>query len=846
MPPAGSWRIRGNNLVACSIKKLILKLIANQYNPSVMPRTIFILQILLCSAACYSQPIISSFSPLNGPAGAALSIAGSGFSATPANNIVYFGAVRATVSSASTNSLAVVVPSGATFEPITITTNNLTASSAMPFGLTFPGGGAITDYSFEPSIDKTAGPEPFDINNADFDGDGKTDLVVVNLNFPYSFSIFRNSSTAGNITFAPKTDYPTGIEPVSVAVADIDGDGKKDIVVANNGSFTVSIFRNISSPGSISFDARIDLPAAVPFMVCIADLDKDGRPDLVTANMVSNSISIFRNTGGVGNISFAARTDFPTGSEPISVGIADMDGDTKPDLAVSNSISDNVTIFRNNSSPGIISLMNIANYATGSEPGKIVMADIDGDGKPDMNLTSGGAISVYKNSSTAGNISFATPVNFTNANSAISIADIDGDGKPDIAAVKNSDTLSIIRNISTTGNIQFEPEAKVKTSSFPHSMTISDLDGDNMPDITTANQFANSISIIRNKVNGPNVKNFSPTAAPQGFSVFITGTNFTGVSSVTFGGVPAQSFFVINPNAIDAKVGNGASGEVAVTGPLGTAKKAGFTLLYFPQVDSFSPLSGPAGTTVVIHGKGFLTTTSVKFGNTNAQSYSVISDTLISAVVGTGNSGNVSVTSTIGTASLPGFTFTFAPIPKIISFSPQAGPSGTIVNITGVNFNPSIGGNSVHFGAAKATVTAASSNLLTVTVPTGTSFEPISVSCNNLVAYSTKPFVLTFPTGPAFTMGNFSENISKSGTPAATPLRGFDIDGDNKTDFAYAATNELVVSVVMNHSTPGNLVFADEVRIYLSDQPTDVDFGDIDGDGKKDEHSRNYRICPKD
>lgn len=89
-------------------------------------------------------PTITSFTPTSGPVGTTVTISGSNFSSTAANNIVYFGAVKATVTAATSTSLSVTVPTGATYAPITVTVNGLTTYSQAPFILTFSGGGAIT------------------------------------------------------------------------------------------------------------------------------------------------------------------------------------------------------------------------------------------------------------------------------------------------------------------------------------------------------------------------------------------------------------------------------------------------------------------------------------------------------------------------------------------------------------------------------------------------------------------------------------------------------------------------------------------------------------------------------
>ncbi len=137
-------------------------------------------------------------------------------------------------------------------------------------------------------------------------------------------SVFRNTSTSGSITagsFAAKVDFTTGTDPYGIAIGDIDGDGKPDLVVANYSSNTVSVFRNTSTSGSIttgSFAAKVDFTTGTdPYGVAIGDIE--GKPDLVVTNSGSNTVSIYRNTSTSGSItagSFAAKVDFTTGTNP--------------------------------------------------------------------------------------------------------------------------------------------------------------------------------------------------------------------------------------------------------------------------------------------------------------------------------------------------------------------------------------------------------------------------------------------------------------------------------------------------------------------------------------------------
>src|ERR1019366_823085 len=134
----------------------------------------------------------------------------------------------------------------------------------------------------------------------DIDGDGKPDLAIANWN-SNSVSVFRNTSTSGTVSFAAKVDFTTGGNPESVSIGDIDGDGKPDLVLANNASSTVSVLRNTSTSGTVSFAAKVDFATgASPHSVSIGDIDGDGKSDLAVANSSSNTVSVFRNTSTSG------------------------------------------------------------------------------------------------------------------------------------------------------------------------------------------------------------------------------------------------------------------------------------------------------------------------------------------------------------------------------------------------------------------------------------------------------------------------------------------------------------------------------------------------------------------
>lgn len=467
----------------------------------------------------FAQPTITSFSPASGPIGTSVTISGTNFNTTPANNMVFFGAVKATVNTAASTSLTVIVPVGATYQYISITdiTTGLTAFSAQPFITSFTCGGVMNANSFAPKLDYAmeAGAGPFNVAIGDLDGDGKSDIAVANVN-SNTVSVFRNMSTNGTISFPTKVDFIMGGGSYSVAIGDLDGDGKPDLAVANYTLSTVSVFRNTSISGTISFDTKVDFTtAAGPFKVAIGDLEGDGKPDLAVANWSSNTVSVLKNTSISGTISFAAKVDYTAGDGPRSIAIGDLDGNGMPDLAVTNLWDHTVSVFGNTSMSGTISFAAKLDYTTGPSAESVVIGDLDGDGKSDLaTAKAGNTVSVFRNTSISGAISFTPYVDYLAGTDhrSIAIGDLDGDGKPDLAAANSSSNLLVLKNTSVSGTVSFFADAGYSTGTDPRSVAIGDLDGDGKADLAVANFNSNTVSVFRNQLSAIAAMTSSNTA----------------------------------------------------------------------------------------------------------------------------------------------------------------------------------------------------------------------------------------------------------------------------------------------------------------------------------------------
>lgn len=255
----------------------------------------------------------------------------------------------------------------------------------------------------------------------------------------------------------------------------------------------------------------------------------------------------------------------------------------------------------------------------------------------------------------------------------------------------------------------------------------------------------------------PSVLFVSPQSGGTGTIVTIIGTHLDNVSSVSFGGTPA-SFTINNPTQLTAVVGNGASGTITLTTLVGsTTSTQRFTFIPPPNVLFITPQSGAAGTVVTIVGTNLDSTRSVAFGGVPAQSFTQISPTQLSAIIGVnGATGTVSATTPGGTSSSQQ-VFTFVAPPVITFVSPTTGGTGTIVNIIGTNFTNVTG---VSFGGTPAqNFIVSSPSQIIATLGNGSS-GAITVTTQTGATSATQQFVFTAP--PSITF--FSPSMGGAGT----------------------------------------------------------------------------------
>lgn len=613
-------------------------------------------------------PAVSDFNPTSGPVGTTVTITGSNFSGTSSDNIVYFGSVKANITNASTNELTVTVPPGATYQPITVTVNGLTAFSAKIFITTFPEGGSIDLNSFGDPTSYEPGFDGRMIAIGDLDGDGKSDIAIAG--YGPIISVFRNISTSNVISFAPAVNFTIGDFGSDITMGDLDGDGKLDLAITCESLHQLFVFRNVSTSGAIttgSFEPKLVFATDIfPHDVSIDDLDGDGKADLAVATQ-HGKVNVFRNTSTMGSLttsSFASAVKFTVNLETQAISTRDLDGDGKSEIVTASFGTNTISVLRNTSTPGSIVAGSFAakvDFATGSYPHKMAIADLDGDNKPDISVLNynSNTVSVFKNVSALGSIStssFSPKVDFTTGEglSSVTVADVDGDGKPDLCV--SASTFSIFRNVSTPGVLaisSFAPKVDFSNTGIVARIAVGDLNNDGKADLTYVNY---KLFILPNIIDTPFLSDFTPSHGDEGTMVTITGNNFDPIASnniIKFNGTLA-TVNTATASSIEVTVPAGATTGFITVEVNGLQFRSRSMFILAPVITSFTPSNGLVGSTVVISGANFdpLPSNNVVAFNGMTAFVTNSTPTSITAIVPPGT------TSGLITVSVNGFTAT--------------------------------------------------------------------------------------------------------------------------------------------------------------------------------------------
>ncbi len=315
-------------------------------------------------------------------------------------------------------------------------------------------------------------------------------------------------------SFAAPAGYRTGRSPTAIAIGDLSGDGRRDLVTAN--SATVSVLLN---RGDGTFGARRDLPGGGD-AVAIADLNGDGRRDVVVVRARGGfvdcrhcgAVSVLLNRGG--GLLRPGR-EYETGADPLAVAVGDLDGDGTPDLAVANGGGRLPNDVRENWATGTVSILRgrgdgtflaRRDYAAGDSPMSLALADVNGDSRLDLATASTeGSSSVLLNRGD-GTFRAGRGYDSTTGPTWVVAADLDGNGSRELAVASNdwSDEVeesgvtlqpAHVYTLANRGNGGFgRGRDLLQTFGYAddiESLAAGDLNGDRRPDLVVGRDQTN-------------------------------------------------------------------------------------------------------------------------------------------------------------------------------------------------------------------------------------------------------------------------------------------------------------------------------------------------------------------
>ncbi len=371
--------------------------------------------------------------------------------------------------------------------------------------------GLVSAQGLYPIQFASAANSPAAVVAADFNGDGNTDLAEVGLDG--TVAVLLNRPHPGHLRL-PKAYYQAGALPVALVAGDFNRDGKLDIAVANSTSGTVSVllgngdgtFVALSPAGKGTAAPQYTVGGA-PESIAVADLAGDGKLDLITANFADGTVSVL---SGKGDGTFRAATTIPVGAGPTFVAVADLNGDGKPDILVSNSSDATLGVLLGNGDgtfkPETLTAFGAVPATTTLQ--MLVVGDFDHDGNVDVVSTTtdiNGETVVYLRGK--GDGTFRAPVSILSGLVVryLQAADVDGDGNLDL--IMGSFTNATLRvrfgdGHGGFGKPQDYPASGINSGLGVQAFVATDIDGDGKPDIAAVNSSAGFIQVLYNDGSG--------------------------------------------------------------------------------------------------------------------------------------------------------------------------------------------------------------------------------------------------------------------------------------------------------------------------------------------------------
>jgi len=303
---------------------------------------------------------------------------------------------------------------------------------------------------------------------------------------------------SAQVIFAPVATNGVGVNPWSITAADVNGDGKMNLICANVGDNTLSVLTNNGSGGFV-LSGTNGVGNGAPLFVLVADVNGDGKPDLICANYYGDNLKVLTNNGSGG---FVIACTNNVGAGPRWVTAADVNGDGKMDLISANQgygSGNTLTVLTNNGSGGFVTA---SSPVVGSQPVSVTAADVNGDGKMDLICANynGNTLTVLTNNGSGGFVISSSPRVGTTPYSVVA-ADVNGDGRLDLVCANSGDnTLTVLTNNGSGG---FVTACTNDVGAVPYSVVAADVNGDGRLDLICVNHDASTLTVLTNATTFP-------------------------------------------------------------------------------------------------------------------------------------------------------------------------------------------------------------------------------------------------------------------------------------------------------------------------------------------------------
>jgi uncharacterized repeat protein (TIGR01451 family) len=636
-------------------------------------------------------PVITKVSPESGSPGTSVTLDGSDLSGTMD---VRFGNALSIFSVASYSRVVATVPLDATTGPITLTSSSGTCTNAKPF-LVAPRIDRFQPMSASQGASVTVTGLNFDgAQSVQFGGSNASFQVTAPTQLQATVPAGANSgpisiTTSAGMAMSPANFIVTTNQPFISSFSPLSG-GPSTAVTINginlNGATAVRFSDRV--PASFSVTAPTQIRATVPASA------STGPITVVTPSGTNTSGAVFTVTTAPTIISFQ-----PLGGAPGT------------DVVVNGRGFLGATAVRFNGTNAayfsvVADTQLHATVQAGASTGPISIVTAKGTGISLMSFTCGTGPIVIDFNPSLGLPGSYVAINGANFTAVQSVKF--GSTPAQFSITAPTQILAVVPNGAANGPITVTSPAGTTQSKDPFTV----------------------------RTGKPIITDFYPTAGVPGTAVRITGTDFSGASSVQFNGV-GTSFTIAADTLITAVVP-----AAALTGPISvqTQSGTGTSSSYFigaPRIASFSPASGVVGTNVAISGSNFTDVISVRFGAISAAFTNRSANEITAVVPSDAMTASISVTTPAGIVATPS---AFLVLPWLESFEPANGPSGTRVTLRGTGFS---GATGVSFGGTASTdFTVSSKEQIVAIVPAQALTGPITVSTPSGSSTSLEPFIV--------------------------------------------------------------------------------------------------------